>query len=465
MTNRANGGLPVTAEPSLARRVSHPAVRVAIQVTVLAALIAVVVWGQVWYGNRHHFFDLGIYYDAMTWWNGGHPLYDFARPDATMGSLGFTYPVFGALVLRPMAWFSLKTVQDGFGAISVLALGVFLWWLIRPVADRHGWPRWFSLALAAVLTSGLETIRDTFTLGQINFVLFALIGLDLLVLQPRHSRFVGIGIGLATAIKLVPGIFIVYLLVCRRWRAAALASGTAAAATLLGFVIAPHDSWVYFTHQMLGSQGIGQIQYAYNQSIMGMLARLGDTSHPSLLLWLIFVIPVLAYGLWRASRAAAVGDEVAGLTLAGCVGALVSPLTWTHHIISFVPALVILVDTATPPAGATGPVRDGLRRRGAMMAFAIVIYLTVTFSVLSLWEFNLHEYGGIVGYLLGNWFMWLTLLILILLPVRRPAAVLGRRAGQVAVYTYGDSPSEPAEPESGSSPSSGAHLSASSGGV
>src|SRR5262249_49797368 len=162
-------------------------------------------------------------------------------------------------------------VQIGFSVLSVAALALFVWWLVRPVADRHHWPRWFTYSVAVVLGSGLETVRESFTLGQINFVLFALIGLDLLVLQPRGSRFAGVGSGLAAAIKLVPGIFILSLLACRRWRAAGVAAGTAAAATLVGAAVAPHDSWVYFTHQMLGSEGIGQIQYAFNQSIMGML--------------------------------------------------------------------------------------------------------------------------------------------------------------------------------------------------
>jgi alpha-1,2-mannosyltransferase len=407
-------------------------------VALLAVVTTVVVIGQIWYGNRHHFFDLGIYYQAMRWWNAGNPLYEFSTPDATMGSLGFTYPPFGALVLRPIAWFSLPAVNVGFSAISVILFAVVLWWLIRPVAERHGWPRWLAFGLAFVLGTGLETIRDAFTLGQINFLLWALVGFDLLVLLPRRSRLAGVGIGLATAIKLFPGIFILYLLVCRRWRAAAVACGTAAAATLIGFLVDAHDSWVYFTQQMLGAQGMGQIRYAYNQSLMGVLARIGHTDHPATVLWLAVVIPALGYGLWRAGRAAGVGDEVAGMTLAGLVGSLVSPLTWSHHVFWFVPALVILVDSALPPVGVSGPVINGMRDRRGMLALAAAIYVTVTFSLLSLWEFNLHAVGGVVGLVLGNWFVWLMIALLPLLPIRR-LRVAKPGPDQVAVYTYGDS--------------------------
>ena len=50
--------------------------------------------------------------------------------------------------------------------------------------------------------------------------LVVLVGLDLLVLQPKNSKFTGIGIGLATAIKLTPAVYLIYLVVTKRWRAA-----------------------------------------------------------------------------------------------------------------------------------------------------------------------------------------------------------------------------------------------------
>ncbi len=351
-----------------------------------------------------------------------------------MGSLGFTYPVFGGLVLRPIAWFDLGLVQVGYSIIATLLFAAVIWWLVRPIARRHGWPAWFTFGLAFVLGSALEPIREAFTFGQINFLLWALIAFDLLVLFPRGSRFVGIGIGLATAIKLVPGIFIGYLLVCRRWRAAGVAAGTTALATLLGFAVDAHDSWRYFTSQMLGAQGVGQFEYTFNQSVMGMLARLGHTGHPQMLVWLIFVLPVLGYGLWRAGRAATAGDEVAGMALAGLVGSLVSPLTWAHHIFWFVPALLVLIDSALPPAGASGPVIDGIRGRRGMLLFAAVIYATVTFSVLSWFEFTLGKPGGVASFVLSNWFMWIMVALLPLLPLRRlPVDSVLLRPDQVAV--------------------------------
>ncbi|MGE5828825.1 MAG: glycosyltransferase family 87 protein [Micromonosporaceae bacterium] len=411
----------------------------------LAAVTAAVAIGQVWYGNRHGFFDLKIYRLAMRWWADGHPLYTFAKPDATQGELGFTYPPFAAVLLRPLAWLSVGAAETIFVVVSGAALAVSVYWLVRPVADRHGQPRWFAVGLAFVLATALEPIRETITFGQINLLLFALVLADLLWLAPRGSRLTGIGIGIATAIKLVPGVFILYLLACRRWRAAAVATGTAAAATLLAAAVAPRDSWEFWTRQLRHADGIGNLDYFSNQSLLGLLARLAPSGQPPGALWLAVALPILGYGLWRAARSAGVigtarsgsggtGDEVAGLTLAGLAGSLASPVTWHHHLVWFVPALVVLVDAALGTPRRFEPlalrpdspaVRPTGRQPAWLWALAGLTYATVTFSVISLAEFTLDHPGGVVGFVLINWFVLLSLVLLFTLPARTAGKVTG----------------------------------------
>lgn len=378
--------------------------------TILAVVLVAVVAGQLWYGNRHHFFDLGIYRDAMIWWQ-DHPLYDYARPDATQGKLEFTYPPFAALLLYPLGWLSWGFAVAAYAIVSATLFGLIVWWLVRPLAARHGLPGWFVFGVAFALFTGLEPIREAFTFGQINFVLWALILLDLLILLPRGSRFTGVGIGIATAIKLVPGIFVVYLLITRRWLAAGVAAITTLAATGLAAALAPGASTVYFTEKLLHPEGVGQLGYVFNQSLMGLLARLAAPGDPSQLAWVLLCLPVAGFGLWRAARAANAGDEVVGLTLTGLVGSLISPVTWAHHIVWFIPAIVVLVDVGWP--GAPRPGRTRAR------VLALVTYATVTYSILSLWAFSLGEPGGFVGFVLTNWLIWLMLILLALLPIRR----------------------------------------------
>lgn len=396
------------------------------RVGLLAAVTAVAVVAHVWYRNRHQYFDLLIYRDAVRWWVDGHPLYEFARPDLTQGQLSFTYPPFAAMLFLPFAWLTPAQTIAVYTVVAGAAFAASVWWITRPLADRLGQPAWFVAGLAFVLGTGLEPIREAYTFGQINFVLWALILLDLLVLLARGSRLTGIGIGVATAIKLVPGIFIAYLLVCRRWRPAGLAVGTAAGAALVGAAVAPRDSWTYWTSTVLHGEGVGHLDYTFNQSVMGVLARLGT---PSPVLWALLVVPLLGYALWRARRAADAGDELCGLCLVGMVGSLASPVTWQHHLFWFVPALVILIDTLTRPAGE----RAG-RRRWALIGLALLDYVTVTVSVLSLWEYWLGRPAG-VAVIMSNWCVWLMLLLLPTLPIRSATHSARRdvmRAGSLA---------------------------------
>ncbi len=372
---------------------------------------AVVAAAQRWYGNRHQYFDLKIYYGAVRWWARGHPLYDYSVPDKVQGHLGFTYPPFAALVMYPMAWISQFHTIEIMSLLSAVAIVLTTIWLLVPVADRHGWPRWFTVCLAIPLISVLEPIRETFTFGQINLLLAALVLLDLLVLAPRGAKYTGIAIGLAAAIKLTPAIFIVYLLVSRRYRAAAVATATATIVTLATAAFRFGDSWHYWTSVLWQSSRLGHVEFVPNQSLLGALSRITHPHSVSNALWIPLAAIVLVAGLWRAGRAARDGDEVAGLALTGVTGALVSPVSWQHHLYWFIPALVVLVDAAATPE----------RRRWWYAAFAGLIWFTVTFSVIAWYDWKIvpvHLMYRPEGQVIDDWHVLLMLAILAALPHR-----------------------------------------------
>lgn len=421
------------AEPETTART---ALRIA-AVAALAAGVAVVLWS---YGNRHDFFDLRIYLSAMRWWNEGHPLYDYVQPDPVQGQLYFTYPPFAAVLLLPFAALPLGATVAIFTVGTAIAIAVTTWWLVKPVADRRGVPRWYLAGLAIPIVFLIEPTRETITFGQINMLLIVLILADLLLAVPRDSRWAGVGIGLATALKLFPGIFIVYLLLRRRWRAAGVASAAAAGATLFAAAIAPSDSWRFWTHELWSTERVGRTDYTGNQSLLGLLSRLTVPQEPSRPLWLALAVLIAGYGLWRAVRAANAGDEVAGLTLTGLVGALISPITWPHHVYWFAPALLVLVDAAlAPPAapksepgGLPGPAagagRAGGVRRAALLGLAIGLLAAVTFGVVSFtdWGPLPRPTGSFAEFLLRNTYVLFALLLLVALPIRRAADVLAR---------------------------------------
>ncbi|SIN36647.1 glycosyltransferase 87 family protein [Micromonospora cremea] len=366
-------------------------------------------------GLVHNFFDLKIYMSAMDWWTAGNPLYDYVQPDRVQGELYFTYPPFSALLLWPFGLIRLGATVTIFTVLTLLAVVVTTRWLVTPVIARHDLPRTFTLTVAVLLVLAVESTRETITFGQINMLLVVLILADLLFAVPQARRWAGVGIGLATALKLFPGIFIVYLLATRRWRAAAVASATAAAATLLAAAIAPGDSWRFWTQELWDNDRVGRTDYTGNQSLFGLLSRFTAPEKPDRLLWLLVVAVVAGYGLWRAVRAARVGDALTGLTLTGLVGALVSPITWTHHIYWFVPAVVLLADAALR---ADRP--DEVRRRRWLAGLAVGTTALIIYGVVSF-----HDWGVApvrtddpVDFLLRNGYVLLSLLLLVTLPVR-----------------------------------------------
>ncbi|RKR90824.1 alpha-1,2-mannosyltransferase [Micromonospora pisi] len=379
----------------------------------------------------HGFFDLKVYSGALHYWaREGGEIYDWLKPNS---KYGFTYPPFAALLMLPLAYlpFLLSTVLSV--ALTALVSVLLLWWLVDPVARRTGWTRWFALAVAVCLAAAFEPMRETVDFGQVNMLLLVLVAADLLwLVRPgyaapgqvvpghalpgrppvgrrdpaRYRRWAGVGIGLATAIKLTPGIFIVYLLVTGRWRAAVTASGTAAVATLIAAAVAPDASREFWTTALWDTDRVGELAFISNQSLQGVVARL-DPADPSALAWLVLVVAALVVWAWRVRSAVAAGDEVAGLALTGVLGALVSPVTWVHHLVWLIPALVLVVDHGVAAS-------VGSRRRRGLLAFAIIAYGVLCSRLVWLWE---HDSTGVGGFLGSNAYVWVSIALLVGMPI------------------------------------------------
>ncbi|GAB4049836.1 glycosyltransferase 87 family protein [Catellatospora paridis] len=390
-------------------RTRDPLVRVLTVLTVLT-LAAVAFWRL---RVEHDFFDLKIYMSAVNWWGDGHDLYDYAQPDRVQGALYFTYPPFAALLLFPFGLLPLGVTQALFTLGTVAAVVVTTYWLVAPLARRQGWPAWYAVGIGAPLVLAIEPLRETITFGQINMLLILLIMMDLLVLGPRGSKWTGVGIGVATALKLIPGLFIVYLLVTRQWRAAFTAMGAAAGVTLLAAAIAPRASWDFWTSALWDTARVGRLDYTGNQSLQGLLARFVAPEQPAKWLWLLLAVVVLGFGMWRAARAGLAGDAVTGLALTGLVSGLISPITWPHHLYWFVPAIVTLLVAAQ---------RAGDGRRWGWLAFAAGTYAVGVIGVVSVVDWGVAAVPtDTVGlFLARNAYVLLSLVLLVFLPINRP---------------------------------------------
>jgi alpha-1,2-mannosyltransferase len=380
---------------------ARPGGRVAVAVCLVVATAVFLATVPLFRG----FFDVGVYYGAVgEWIHHGGRIYDYLRPGTRYG---FTYPPFAAVSMLPMALVSWPVAVAISLVLSVVASAWVLHWLVGPLVRREGWRRWFAFVVIGCLFGLFEPVRDTFTFGQVNLLLVALVLADARLLATGRGRYAGIGIGLATAIKLTPALFIGYLLITGRRRQAAVAAGTAAGATLLAAAVDPEASRAFWTRALWDTGRVGELGYVSNQSVQGVLSRLRpeDTGHT---VWLVCVAAVLAVWAYRARAAVRAGDDRAGFALTGLAACLVSPVTWVHHLVWIVPALIVLIDTALLPDP------WGRRRRGPLTLCA-AMYVVLCSSVVWLWRWNSTGPDAFIG---ANAYAWITVGLLVALPLR-----------------------------------------------
>jgi alpha-1,2-mannosyltransferase len=192
---------------------------------------------------------------------------------------------------------------------------------------------------------------QTLFLGQINLILLALILTD--VWRVSQGRDAGLGVGIAAAIKLTPAIFIVFFLLAGRTKAAFLAAGTFIVCGLIGFLVAPHASTLYWEHLSHDTKRVGA-PYISNQSPYGTAIRIAEGQGHIGAWWIIIPLAFAAIGLAVAAILARRQDWLGATAVTGTTGLLVSPISWAHHWVWILPALVLLVRSGHRIAAGAG---------------------------------------------------------------------------------------------------------------
>jgi alpha-1,2-mannosyltransferase len=254
--------------------------------------------------------------------------------------LPFTYPPFAALVAVP---FGVLRADVGLVLWDVVSVALLAWVVYTTTRPLMVGRSKLGLVLALAVALALAPVQDALGFGQVGIVLMAMCIYDCTVEHPRVPR--GVMIGVATAIKLLPGMFIPYLWFSGRRRAGVVAAATAAGVSLATFIVLPHDSTKYWTSRVFDGNRIGNNAYFSNQSLNGMLRRAFGS--PVSILWIVLVGVVLAFGLREAVRASRRHQELLGVSLVALVTVLVSPVSWIHHLVWIVVVLAVLAGDGT----------------------------------------------------------------------------------------------------------------------
>ncbi len=282
--------------------------------------------------------------------------------------LSFTYPPLAALLFWPISHLSIFAGQVVWDAINLAAL-IALIALSRAAArSRRPVSSDWRTALAILLPVALflYPVRSDLALGQINIVLILMIVADLTTeLSWRGRSFPhGALVGLAAAVKLTPLVFIPYLVASRQWRAARNATVIFVVVTGALFAVSPSASWLYFTKDAFDVRRVGNSLTIGNQALHAAIVRAHLS--PSAALFDVIEAFVFCAGTAIAAVAYRRSSRLLAVLLCAATGLLLSPISWLHHYVWIVPAVIWLA------VGEDRPARGGWWAFAAALTFAVV---------------------------------------------------------------------------------------------
>lgn len=285
-----------------------------------------------------------------------------------LGRLGFTYPAFAALPLSVFALMGRELATIVLTLLSLAALARVCFLLaravLRDVTTRTGAGRGAPgsilqsvlvpvlhspRALALVLFAGslyLNPVMQTLGNGQINLLLLWLIVEDLIGDVPRRYR--GLLVGLATGIKLTPGLFIVGFLVAG-YRSAAVRAAACFVMTVVVGMLAERSSALSYWTNLGDSSAFGNTIGRWNQSLVYGLSRVTGDPH---LAFIPLAVLVLVVAIVTAARLFATQRELAAWGTLATAGLVASPISWNHHWVAMLLPMAALLAMAPESRGA-----------------------------------------------------------------------------------------------------------------
>lgn len=253
-------------------------------------------------------------------------------------------PPFFMVLIAPLVKLDYAQAWWAWSALSMGCLAVSVWLLAGELTRSRS----AQMALTAAslgLLMAYHPVYINFVLGQVGTLLLLPLTLSWLALRQGRSWQAGCWLGLATGLKPFLVLFLLPLMLTRRWQAS-----TAMAMTLIGTAVV---GWVWlgsetYVHYQLVASHVTWTTSNWNGSIMGFVDRafsgLNPTSWPTVkvfsralgLALSASVVVLMCWALRRGTSSSShaaperIADQVFMLTLPASV--LVSPLGWLYYL-------------------------------------------------------------------------------------------------------------------------------------
>jgi len=312
--------------------------------------------------------DFPTFYSAaqVTFRDGRSPFsYEIlTRAGARFGFPGpppYLYPPPSLLLLYPFAFLSYEAARRAMLAANQLLTLLFIYIFFFKVM-RWKWQEPF-LALALVYTLTFHALGETLDHGQVNLLVLVLIAISWYALkEDRGPLWAALPLSLSIVIKLYPALLLLYLLLKRKYHVLLWTLALLGAYSLVAGILLPRAVWSDWLTRVVASGGYGQPTLylfspaaPWNFSLNGFAARLflpneyTPVLFPSpaaarIVPYCLAVLLLLALvGLGWLARRSPDRDGRIDLELSLWLATMfmVAPLSWEHHLVFVLPAVLV----------------------------------------------------------------------------------------------------------------------------
>jgi alpha-1,2-mannosyltransferase len=285
--------------------------------------------------------DVNWGYDLSAYLNAGRLILDGQSPYAPFQLEGtysphlrhlYIYPPFTAVLAAPLAALfpDYRIANWLWAAVGATLLLVTTLAIARRDSIAAGW----SLVLLVMAAFAFAPINDEFFIGNVHLLLVGLVGGAWLALRgsrPRGELVAGALIGIATLIKVFPGVLIVWLLLTGRSRGAITAVVTMAVLALATLPVTGLQPWLDYPVVLLNLGPPVNLE-----NVLAPSAWLSELV-PSTLARILVTVVGLAIVWWATVNR----SQVVSYAVAVTVSVLISPALYHHYLAVLVVPLLL----------------------------------------------------------------------------------------------------------------------------
>lgn len=357
--------------------------RIQYGVIVILIILTLVTLAQVYRkAYRRGGYDFTCYLTATkAFWNGQNP---YLAPN----SFPFIYPLFFAFSLYPLAILPYWLANVLWFLLNLLALGVSvricLGWMrkIIPWDD----PRAAIAPVFFVIIAMFSVLQNHFLNGQVNLLVLLLCLLFFTFQQENKPIASGVMLALAILIKLVPAIFLLYLVLRKQYRILAVTGLGILVGILLPYLVAGNTIFEFYrgyvnTFLLPGLTGVDTAQKTrVCFTIKGLVKSIWPAYGRHIIVTLISVGVPFVTLLWversALSKNLAAPFQFQYFGVYFPIMLLMSPMSETHHLVYLLPVvmLVIFALIFMPDA------RDAISLAGGIIFLLLFVVVGKTFQ-------------------------------------------------------------------------------------